>query len=119
MAESKLGFKVGIRVIDGVGTVSLRDKKVVLCSRPDRTFCFLSKNKIGCTEGKVQHLYQRQRRGARITWLDFLAVGEPSVVTGDLAAQLELAHSLRESEKHRVEMEKFAALVKKAKAGGR
>lgn len=125
MSKSKLRFKVGVRVIDGVGYVSLLDKKAVLDSRPDCTFCFLSKNKItcivgnvhsGCTNGKTQHIYQRQRRGARITWLDFSAVGEPNAVTGELVAQLELAYGLMEAEKHTVEMERFVALTKKAKA---
>lgn len=116
MAKSKLRFKVGVRVIDGLGTVSLRDKKVVLSSRPDCTFCFLSKNKIGCTEGEAQHIYQRQRRGAHITWLDSLAGGEPSVVTGDLEKQLELADRLMETESLRARYERLKA--KAASAGG-
>jgi hypothetical protein len=99
------------------GTVSLLEKKVVLSSSPEREFHFLSKNKIGCTEGKTQHIYQRLRRGARIMWLDLLTAIEPSVVTGDLGEQLELAYNLMEAEKYRVQMEKFVALSKKAKAG--
>ena len=101
------------------GTVSLREKKVVLSSYPEREFYFLSKNKIGCTEGKTQHIYQRQRRGAHIIWLDFLADGETSVATGDLDEQLELAYSLMEAEEYRVRMDKFGAFKKKAKAGQR
>lgn len=109
MANSKLRFRVGVRVIDGVGAVDLRDKKVVLSSRPERTFCFLSKNKIGFTEGGTQHIYQRQRRGAHITWLDVLAAGEPSVVTGDLEKQLELADRLMEAENLRAKLKKAKA----------
>ena|ERR1019366_9360189 len=100
------------------GIVSLREKKVVLSAYPEREFHFLSKNKVGCIEGKTQHIYQRQRRGAHITWFDLLA--EP-VVTGDgsgLDKQLELAHCLMENEKHRVAMEKFVARTKKSQRIG-
>jgi hypothetical protein len=101
------------------GTVSLPEKKVVLSADPEREFYFLAKNKICWTEGTIEHIYQRQRRGAHITWLDLLAEGmEPRVVTGDLDTQLELAHRLMEAEKLRVQIEKFAARAKKAKTGG-
>jgi hypothetical protein len=97
--------------------ISLREKKVVLSACPEREFYFLSKNKVGCTEGKTQHIYQRQRRGVHITWLDLLAeFMEPRVVTDDgsgLDAQLELAYRLMEDEKNRVAMEKFVARTKK------
>lgn len=63
--------------------VSLREKKVVLSAYPEREFYFLSKNKVGCTKGKAQHIYQRQRRGAHITWFDLLAdITGPRAVTG-------------------------------------
>jgi hypothetical protein len=94
--------------------ISLREKKVVLSAYPEREFFFLSKNKVGCTEGKTQHIYQRQRRGIHIAWLDLLAdITGPCVVTDGLDEQLELAYTLIEREKYRIKMEKFVARTKK------
>jgi hypothetical protein len=96
------------------GTVFLREMKVVL--RSGQEFCFLSKNKVSFMDGKAQHIYQRQRRGARITWFDFLAESmEPEPVTGELLEQLELAYTQMEDEKQRVMMEKYIASAKKLK----
>ena len=98
--------------------ISLREKKVVFSAYPEREFYFLSKkNWVCCREGTTERIYQRQRRGARVTWFDLLAEGlEPSIVTGDgsgLDKQLEQAYTLMENEKLRIEMEKFLVRPKK------
>jgi hypothetical protein len=95
------------------GTVFLREKKVVLDTEPQREFIFLSKNSVGYDDGGTQHIYRRQRRGARATWIDEMAQPEPSAVAGDLSDQLERAYSLMEDEKHRVALDKFKVLVAK------
>jgi hypothetical protein len=107
-------------------TISLREKQVVLPPSgvfPLQTFCFLSKNKI-CLSGDNQRFYQRRRRGAHIAWLecsvdDSVDDTEPRVVAGGLNGRLDEAHRLMERAQHERAMQRFAALVKKARGAAK
>jgi len=84
----------------------------VLCAtstHAQRTFYFLSKN--SATEETKQRLYQRRRRGAHVTWFEYVAGTERPIVTGH--SELELAYRLINDAKDNAAMRKFAALAKK------
>ena len=81
-------------------SVSLREKKVVLpatAKSAQQAFYFLPHNMVN-VDGDRSRLYQRQRRGIKISWMD-MAPAEPSVVIGELHDRLEEAYRLLDEAK--------------------
>ena len=91
------------------GTVSLREKKVVLGAAdgfPKQTFLFLPHNLVVHVTGDgAEHGYRWKCRGYRVSWSEIAGAFDEPAVKGAMAERLDLAYRMMNEEKNRVALE--------------